>query len=68
VYASFLPADAAPAIHINDASMKIMRPLMQKFYYNPAKYGTYLEQLGIKYPCLTQGSTCGAPASLTPDA
>jgi aminobenzoyl-glutamate utilization protein B len=68
VYASFLPADAAPAIHINDASMKIMRPLMQKFYYNPARYGTYLEQLGIKYPCLTQGSTCGAPASLTPDA
>lgn len=66
VYKSFLPEDAAPGIHINDASMKILRPLMEKFYYNPAKYGTYLEQLGIKYPCLAQQSTCGAPASLTP--
>ena len=23
---------------------------MQKFYYDPKKYATYLDQLGIKYP------------------
>ena len=23
---------------------------MKKFYYDPTKYGTYMEQLGIKYP------------------
>jgi len=23
---------------------------MKKFYYDPTKYKTYLEQLGIKYP------------------
>jgi aminobenzoyl-glutamate utilization protein B len=23
---------------------------MKKFYYDPTKYPTYLEQLGIKYP------------------
>ena len=26
------------------------RPEMQKYYYDPKKYGTYLEQLGITYP------------------
>jgi aminobenzoyl-glutamate utilization protein B len=25
---------------------------MRKFYYDPTKYGTYLEQLGITYPTL----------------
>jgi aminobenzoyl-glutamate utilization protein B len=23
---------------------------MKKYYYDPSKYKTYLEQLGIKYP------------------
>jgi aminobenzoyl-glutamate utilization protein B len=26
---------------------------MEKYYYDPAKYPTYLDQLGIKYPTLT---------------
>jgi aminobenzoyl-glutamate utilization protein B len=26
------------------------RPEMRKYYYDPSKYSTYLEQLGIKYP------------------
>ena len=26
------------------------RPEMRKFYYDPTRYKTYLEQLGIKYP------------------
>ena len=26
------------------------RPKMKPYYYDPAKYNTYLEQLGIKYP------------------
>jgi len=25
---------------------------MQKYYYDPSKYSTYLEQLGIKYPTI----------------
>jgi len=25
---------------------------LKKFYYDPSKYNTYLEQLGIKYPTL----------------
>ena len=30
--------------------MDSYRPEMKKFYYDPTKYKTYLEQLGIKYP------------------
>ena len=25
---------------------------MKKHYYDPSKYGTYLEQLGVKYPTI----------------
>ncbi len=32
--------------------MEEYRPEMRKYYYDPAKYTTYLEQLGIKYPTL----------------
>jgi aminobenzoyl-glutamate utilization protein B len=27
---------------------------MKKYYYNPGRYKTYLEQLGIKYPTLRE--------------
>ena len=31
------------------------RPEMKKYYYDPSKYKTYLEQLGIKYPTVRHG-------------
>jgi aminobenzoyl-glutamate utilization protein B len=30
--------------------MQKFGPEMKKLYYDPTKYKTYLEQLGIKYP------------------
>ena len=39
-----------PAIDLNKEIMDRYRPAMKKYYYDPAKYRTYLEQLGIKYP------------------
>ncbi len=39
-----------PAIFLNEKIMATYRERMKAFYYDPAKYGTYLEQLGIKYP------------------
>ncbi|MBY0502448.1 MAG: amidohydrolase [Bryobacteraceae bacterium] len=39
-----------PAIHLNKRIMEEYRPRMTQFYYNPEKYNTYLEQLGITYP------------------
>ena len=45
-----LTASDKPAIHLNAEIMEQMRPKMEPFYYNPKKYKTYLDQLGIKYP------------------
>ena len=39
-----------PAIQLNKNIMTTFKPELSKYYYNPAKYKTYLEQLGITYP------------------
>jgi aminobenzoyl-glutamate utilization protein B len=43
------PADAPPT-WLNAETMAKYRPEMRKYYYDPTKYKTYLEQLGITYP------------------
>ena len=35
---------------MNQDTMAKYREQMKKYYYDPTKYPTYLEQLGIKYP------------------
>jgi aminobenzoyl-glutamate utilization protein B len=32
------------------------REQQKKFYYDPSKYKTYLEQLGIEYPTVRTGA------------
>ena len=49
-YISFLSPTDKPQIQQNAAIMAQFRPAMSKFYYDPAKYPTYLDQLGIKWP------------------
>ncbi len=49
-YISFLKADDKPAIHLNKEILEQYRDKMRPYYYDPTKYKTYLEQLGIKYP------------------
>jgi len=49
-YTSFLRPGDKPAIWLNEKIMATYRERMKQFYYNPEKYDTYLEQLGIKYP------------------
>ena len=39
-----------PAIYLNQKIMTEYAPKLKPFYYNPAKYKTYLDQLGIQYP------------------
>jgi aminobenzoyl-glutamate utilization protein B len=48
-YQSFLRPDDKPAIWLNQKIMEQYRPQMKALYYDPAKYDTYLDQLGIKY-------------------
>ncbi len=49
-YDPVLSATDTPATHLNQKTMERLRPQMTKFYYDPRKYGSYLEQLGIPYP------------------
>jgi len=39
-----------PAIWMNQGTMAKYRDEMKKYYYDPTKYKSYLDQLGIKYP------------------
>jgi len=39
-----------PAIELNKEKMEKFRPELKKYYYDPTRYKTYLEQLGIQYP------------------
>jgi aminobenzoyl-glutamate utilization protein B len=49
-YEPLIRAEDTPAIDLNKATMDKYRPEMRKYYYDPARYKTYLEQLGITYP------------------
>jgi aminobenzoyl-glutamate utilization protein B len=49
-YKSFLRPDDKPATWLNQKTMEVYRPRMKDLYYDPSKYNTYLEQLGIHYP------------------
>jgi aminobenzoyl-glutamate utilization protein B len=49
-YQSFIRPEDKPAIWLNQKIMEQYRPRMKSMYYDPAKYGSYLEQLGIRYP------------------
>ncbi|MCC7418621.1 MAG: amidohydrolase [Acidobacteria bacterium] len=49
-YTPFIAADTPPPTWLNADTLEKYRPEMRKYYYDPAKYSTYLEQLGIVYP------------------
>jgi aminobenzoyl-glutamate utilization protein B len=49
-YEPLIRAQDKPAIHMNKAIMDRYRPELKKYYYDPSRYKTYLEQLGIQYP------------------
>ena len=49
-YQPLLRPGDKPAIELNKGVMDRYRPEMRKYYYDPARYKTYLEQLGIAYP------------------
>ena len=49
-YTPLLRPEDKPAIWLNKETMDRYRPEMKKYYFDPTKYKTYLEQLGIKYP------------------
>jgi aminobenzoyl-glutamate utilization protein B len=49
-YTPLIRQNDTPATWLNEEIMAKYRPEMKKYYYDPTKYKTYLDQLGIKYP------------------
>jgi aminobenzoyl-glutamate utilization protein B len=56
-YAPLMRPSDKPAIWLNRDIMARYRPEMRKYYYDPTKYKTYLEQLGITYPTVKPTTT-----------
>ena len=56
-YTPFIAADTPPPTWVNKDTMERYRPELKKFYYDPSRYGTYLEQLGIRYPMLRRAGS-----------
>ncbi len=51
-YTPFIRPDDEPAIGLNREIMEEFRDEMREFYFDPTRYSTYLEQLGVQYPTL----------------
>jgi aminobenzoyl-glutamate utilization protein B len=49
-YRALMAPSDQPATWLNAEKMARYRDEMRKNYYDPSKYGTNLEQLGITYP------------------
>ena len=49
-YLPFIGPDDAPPIEKNAEIMQTFRDRLRPYYYDPSRYASYLEQLGIDYP------------------
>ena len=47
---SLIPVENKPPVDLYREKMQRFRPQLEKLRYDPAKYSSYLEQLGIQYP------------------
>jgi len=56
-YVPLIRPEDKPAIWLNKERMEKFRPEMRKYYYDPSKYKSYLDQLGIKYPTVKTSSS-----------
>jgi len=49
-YEPLMRPNERPATFLNTDILEKYRPQMRRFYYDPTRYKTYLEQLGVQYP------------------
>lgn len=47
---SLIPLDTPPPVHLNRERMAGFREQLRALRYDPTRYDTYLEQLGVEYP------------------
>jgi aminobenzoyl-glutamate utilization protein B len=51
---SLVPDGSTAPIELNRDKMARFRPQLEKLRYDPSRYKTYLEQLGIRYPTIRE--------------
>jgi len=51
---SLIPAGTAPPTYLNAEKMKQYRTDLERLRYDPIRFDTYLEQLGVEYPTIKQ--------------
>ena len=56
-YQSLLSPEDKPPVWLNRKIMAEYREQMRKFYFDPSRYDTYMEQHGIKYPTVRAAPT-----------
>ncbi|HXV86701.1 MAG TPA: amidohydrolase, partial [Gemmatimonadales bacterium] len=62
-YKPFIRPGDQPAIDLNREILARYREEMRKYYYDPSRHATYLEQLGIAYPTVrSSDGRCGPVA------
>ncbi len=61
-YKPLIRPEDRPPIDLNRDRMERYRPLMKPYYFDPSRYKTYLEQLGIAYPTVRTTSSAEAPS------
>ena len=54
MWQSLIPPGTKPPIQMNREKMERFAPELKKLRYDPEKYGSYLEQLGITYPTVQE--------------
>jgi aminobenzoyl-glutamate utilization protein B len=61
-YQPLIRPEDRPATFMNTDVMARFRPTLQRSYYDPTRYASYLEQLGITYPTLKNADgSCPTP-------
>jgi aminobenzoyl-glutamate utilization protein B len=65
-YQPLMRPEDRPAIELNAGIMAKYRPAMKAFYYDPKKYKSYLEQLGVSYPTVRDANGSCGQGSATP--
>jgi len=51
---SLIPAGVEPPVYLNKERMERARPQLERLRYDPSKFATYLDQLGVRYPTVAR--------------
>ena len=61
-YSPFIGTDDAPAIEKNASTMAEFKDRLRPLYYDASRFGTYLEQVGVRYPQVERPADRGGAA------